>query len=199
MRKKRIWYPGAMYHVMNRGVNHQNIFGDQADYEYFRVLLEYAKKDYLFVLHAYCFMTNHFHLLLETKEEAIWKIMKKIGESYAGYYNDKYERDGPLFRGRYRAVIVEDDTYFLQVSRYITLNPVQAGMVTAAEHYKWSSYQTFLGMADDRITDTEKTLAYFKHQSRLKYREFVEDKVSYIAYESQIQKEIKEDDLWLPW
>lgn len=184
---------------MNRGRSHQNIFLDSEDHEYFLILLRHVKKKYPYVLHAYCLMTNHYHLLLQTKEEEIWKIMQLIGESYVRYYNTKYGKDGPLFRGRYHAVIIENDTYFLQTSRYITLNPVKAGMVTGAEHYKWSSYQTILGMSDDKLTETEKTLAYFKDRERIRYQEFVEDQMSHLAYESQIQKEMKEDDLWLPW
>ena len=83
MRKKREWYKGAIYHVMNRGINHMDLYCDESDYEYFLVLLKSVKKQHPYELHAYCLMTNHYHMLLETKDEEIWKIMKKIDQYYA--------------------------------------------------------------------------------------------------------------------
>ena len=116
-------------------------------------------------MHAYCLMTNHIHLLLETNVIEIGKIMQKIAGDYARTYNRKYGYRGHLFEDRYRSCLVKDDVYFLQTSRYIHLNPVKAHMVVYPEDYRWSSYRTVLGMSDDRITVKDKTLGYFKGKS----------------------------------
>ena len=123
-RKNRKWFPGAIYHIMARGNYRQNIFKDDEDFKVFLVLMQDAKTKYGFKLHAYCLMTNHYHLLLETEQTEIWKIMKRINQIYAAYYNEKYRLTGHLFQGRYKSCLVENDSYFLQTSRYIHLNPV---------------------------------------------------------------------------
>ena len=105
-----------------------------------------------------------------------------------------------MFESRYKSCLVKEDTYFLQTSRYIHFNPVKARMVTHPEEYLWSSYQTVIGIADDRITEKEKTLAYFSKNSVFYYREFVEDiGYKYIVQEQHIRKMIGEEELWLPW
>lgn len=199
MRKNRVWYQGAIYHVMNRGINHMRIYRDESDYQFFLVLMKRTLKKYSCILHCYCLMTNHYHILLETQKEEIWKIMKEIGQYYAEYFNKKYNRDGAVFRGRYNASLVENDEYFLETNRYITLNPVKAGIVKKPEQYKWCSYRTYLGLQNDQITQKGKTLNYFKNSDIKLYQQFVEEKVSHFDYEHFIQKEMKEDDLWLPW
>ena len=103
-------------------------------------------------------MTNHIHLLVETGDVEIGKFMKYMSECYAMYINHKYSYRGHVFESRYKSCLVKEDTYFLQTSRYIHLNPVKARMVTHPEEYLWSSYQTVIGIADDRITEKEKTL-----------------------------------------
>lgn len=104
-----------------------------------------------------------------------------------------------MFEGRFKSCIVKDDSYFLQTSRYIHMNPVKAKITAHPEDYPWSSYRTILRMKDDRITQPEKTLAFFK-QSIFYYREFVEDAThKYKINENMIQKEIGEDEAWLPW
>lgn len=197
-RKLREWYSGEIMHVINRGINHQNIFLEETDFQYFIFLLKETKKKHDFILHAYCIMTNHFHLLIETKDVEIWTIMKRIDQLYACYFNEKYGRDGGLFRGRYRAGEIDNDDYFLQTSRYIHLNPVKAHMVEEPSHYPWSSYRTLLGMTDDKLTEVTKTLKYFKNEDRSLYKEFVESRINYNQLESRICKELGNDE-WLPW
>ena len=139
IRQKRIWYPGATYHAMARGIR------------------------------------------------------------YASYYNQRYGYHGHVFEGRFKSCIVKDDSYFLQTSRYIHMNPVKAKITAHPEDYPWSSYRTILRMTNDRIIQPEKTLAFFK-QSIFYYREFVEDAThKYKINENMIQKEIGEDETWLPW
>ncbi|MDD3174472.1 MAG: transposase [Herbinix sp.] len=102
------------------------------------------QKRYPFDLHAYCLMTNHYHLLIETKEKEIWYIMRRLSQRYTGYYIDKYGMTGHLLQGRYRSCLIREDAYFLQTSRYIHLNPVKARMTAYPENYLWSNYQTFV-------------------------------------------------------
>ena len=145
-------------------------------------------------------MTNHYYLLVETSEYEVWKFMKNLAHNYAQYYNSVNAFQGHLFEGRYKSCLVQDDAYFLQTSRYIHLNPVKARMAAHPEDYRWSSYRTVLGMSDDRITEREKTLGYFKGKSVHRYRDFVEDiGHKYTVTESEIHKEIEEDEIWLPW
>ncbi|MCD7745236.1 MAG: transposase [Lachnospiraceae bacterium] len=199
-RRKREWYPGAIYHLMARGNRHQKIYGDRADFEYFLVLMEEVKKRYSYEVHSYCLMTNHFHLLLETKDIEIWRIMKWLMQVYAQYYNIKYGFDGHLFQGRYRSCLVEDDAYFLQTSRYIHLNPVKAKMVDHPEDYEWSSYQALIGMRDRPCVTLERIWSYFKKPQGQAYRIFVDETPEGAeAYEKSIQTSMKEDDEWLPW
>ena len=197
-RKNRKWFPGAIYHIMARGNYRQNIFKDDEDFKVFLVLMQDAKTKYGFKLHAYCLMTNHYHLLLETEQTEIWKIMKRINQIYAAYYNEKYRLTGHLFQGRYKSCLVENDSYFLQTSRYIHLNPVKAKMVPRAEAYPWSSYSTLIGMKQEMIVEVKRTYAYFKEPQNFAYRNYVED-TTLNRYEAEIQKSMGEDDLWLPW
>ena len=197
-RKNIKWFPGAIYHIMARGNYRQNIFKDDEDFKVFLVLMQDAKTKYGFKLHAYCLMTNHYHLLLETEQTEIWKIMKRINQIYAAYYNEKYRLTGHLFQGRYKSCLVENDSYFLQTSRYIHLNPVKAKMVPRAEAYPWSSYSTLIGMKQEMIVEVKRTYAYFKEPQNFAYRNFVED-TTLNRYEAEIQKSMGEDDLWLPW
>ena len=199
-RKQREWYPGAIYHLMERGIRRQEIFKEEMDYQMFLAILKKVVESYETTVHAYCLMTNHIHLLLETNVSEIGRIMQKIAGDYARTYNRKYGYRGHLFEDRYKSCLVKDDAYFLQTSRYIHLNPVKARMAAHPEDYRWSSYRTVLGMSDDRITVREKTLGYFKGKSVHRYRDFVEDiGHKYTVTETEIHKEIEEDEIWLPW
>ena len=185
---------------MARGIRRMQIFDDDSDYQVFMTIMKHVFTKFDCILHAYCLMTNHFHLLLETDDVEIGKIMKQLLHDYSMYYNQKHRYKGHLFEGRYVSCLVEDDPYFMQTGRYIHLNPVKAHMVTAPEHYKWSSYRTILGMMDDGMTDRIKTLSYFKKDQIFYYREFIEDVAhKYITEENLIRKSVGEDELWLPW
>lgn len=141
-RKKREWFPGAVYHIIHRGVRKQVLFEEEYDYQMFLYIMRLALDEYKCILHAYCLMTNHVHLLLETTDYEVGKFMKFLSERYAMYYNRKYCYIGHVFESRYKSCLVKDDAYFLQTSRYIHLNPVKAMMVSRPEHYRWSSYNT---------------------------------------------------------
>ncbi len=199
-RRLRAWFPGAVYHIMHRGVRRKQIFEDETDYQMLLQILRTSLDKYNCILHAYCLMTNHIHLLIETGDVEIGKFMKYMSECYAMYINHKYCYRGHVFESRYKSCLVREDTYFLQTSRYIHLNPVKAQMVGHPEDYLWSSYRTMIGIVDDKITENHKTLAFFSNNSVFHYRKFVEDAGhKYIVEEQYIRKVIGEDELWLPW
>lgn len=185
---------------MQRGVRRKAVFTGALDCQVFLTLLTKVVERYGCKLHAYCLMTNHYHMLIETDQEPIWKLMKCLSQQYARFYNSEHGYVGHLFEGRYVSVIVKNDTYFMQVSRYIHLNPVKARMVSNPEEYLWSSYRTILRMYDDGLTTSARTLDYFRGDCIRQYRNFVEDAGNkYVIDEEQIRKEIGGDDEWLPW
>lgn len=175
---------------MNRGANHQKIFRGDFDYEIFLMILRETCKRYPFSMHAYCLMSNHYHLLLETKNDPVWDIMRLVDLKYTKYFNKRYKRDGAVFRGRYNSFPVKSDNYFLQCSRYICLNPVKAEMVDFPDEYMWSSYGTLCGICDDGLTERERTLNYFPAGDVRFYMDFVESKVDQQEYEDKIMRDI---------
>lgn len=199
-RKLRNWYPGAVYHIMHRGIRRMEIYSCDEDYQIFLSCLKAEIERYGCSVHAYCLMTNHFHLLLQTSGIEIWKLMKNLSHKYAQYYNSRHGYRGHLFENRYVSCMVEDDTYFLQTSRYIHLNPVKARMVRNPDDYYWSSFRTVVGIDDDRITECDRTLSFFTEPKCVKYRNFVEDKGHrYAVTEHEIHMRVEKEEIWLPW
>lgn len=135
-RPLRVEYPGAYYHVINRGNAGENIFHSTRDREKFLEYLEKAVERFSIIIHTYCLMTNHYHLLIETAQANLSLAMQWLNVSYAAYYNKKRQRSGHLFQGRFKSVLVEADEY---------LNPVKAGMVNSPGEFSWSSYPAFIG------------------------------------------------------
>jgi len=174
-RKQRVWAPGDTYHIMCRGNHQHNIFRDDEDREYYLVILKRVKVMHPFILRAYCLMDNHVHLLIETTKVDISKIMFYINKDYAVYFNQKYNFVGHLFQGRYRWELVETDPYYLEVSRYIHLNPVKADMVERPSLFPWSSYESYVQEDNNVLVDTDKILGYFTEPKRVRYQEFVEE------------------------
>lgn len=137
----------GIYHVMVRGINKEPIFREEKDRSRYLEVLAKVKESAPFLIHAYCLMDNHVHLLLQELEEPIGDTMKRIGSSYVYWFNRKYERVGHLFQGRFRSEAVEDDSYFLTVLRYIHQNPVKAKITRHCCEYPWSSYAVYAGAA----------------------------------------------------
>ena len=196
--------------MMSRGNRRTAIFKDHSDYIHFLHIIKLISEKHPFTIHSICLMTNHFHLVMETADIELWRIMQKILSIYAEEFNHRYGYNGHLFEGRYISSIIEDDRYFLEVSRYIHLNPVKALMVREPIAYEYSSYGLFVSEEqDDKGTDVEKllsemvdtsrVLSCFRNNPREQYRMFVEGKISHAEQELLIQKDMKEDDLWLPW
>lgn len=174
-RPLRIEYPWACYHVMNRGAARQRIFQNDNHYEIFVKLLSEIYNRFQIKIHAYCLMPNHYHLLIQTPLSNLSKAMRHIDSLYTRRHNVLQKRDGPLFRGRFKSVLVDSEKYLLKLSRYIHLNPVAAKMVCNAEEYKWSSCRAYLNKKIKPYwLSTEETLSKFgcDWQTR-KYREFL--------------------------
>lgn len=174
-RKPRIWFPGATYHITSRGNRKSTLFYNDKDRITYFKILEDTRLKYPFHLHSYCLMTNHIHLLMETINDNPKDIMKMLHANYAIYLNKRYDLEGHVFQGRYRADLIDSLNYFLTVSRYIHLNPVEAQLVTKPEEYPWSSCRTYLLNKRNRHITTAKTLSYFPEPRRINYRKFIEN------------------------
>ena len=146
-RPLRIQYPNAWYHVMNRGRRGDTVFDTKEDYQLFIDILLEAVELFALRISAYCLMSNHYHLLVQTPDSNLSRCMRHINGVYTQRFNAAYGLDGPLFRGRYKAIVVGEDRYLLQLVRYIHKNPLRAGMVESIEQYEWSSHRGYLSTA----------------------------------------------------
>lgn len=138
-RKPRVEFEGAVYHVIKRGNNRAYIFQSREDKEDFLKCLEAANDEAAFNLLGYVIMDNHYHLIIETKEKPLQKIMQKVNNAYSKSYNKRHHRMDHVFGGRYKALLVNDDRYLLTLLRYIHTNPVRAGIQESIAAYRWSS------------------------------------------------------------
>ena len=144
-RPLRIQFPGAFYHVYNRGVEKRPIVRDDRDRRTFMQLLSESVKKYRLRLFAYCLMDNHFHLFFQITEKNLSEAMWKLLAQFVSYINLRYDRVGPLFQGRFRSRLVQTDLYAHVLARYIHQNPAEAGRVERLEDFSWSSYPCYLG------------------------------------------------------
>lgn len=179
-RQLRIEYPGALYHVTSRGNEKKDIFKSIKDRDKFLSYLSSAWERHGAVFHAYCLMSNHFHLMVETPLGNLSWIMKHINGSYTTYFNVKHKRAGHLLQGRYKAVLVQADAYAAELSRYIHLNPVRAKMVSTPEEYRWSSCSRYLEGTEPSWLSTGLVLGYFGTEDedrRRNYRDYLYDAI----------------------
>jgi len=144
-RPLRIEYPNALYHVTSRGDRQENIYEQDGDYRLFLKTLDHVCTRYNWHCHAYCLMTNHYHLMIETPDANLSKGMRQLNGLYTQRFNHSHQRVGHVFQGRYKAIHVEKDSYLLALSRYIVLNPVRANMVKLPRQWIWSSYRATTG------------------------------------------------------
>ena len=176
-RPVRIEYPGAVYHVICRGNNRQGIFKDDQDRTtYLEKLSLYCEQKEVELL-CYCLLPNHLHLLLETPQANLSKLMQPFQTSYTLYFNRRHRHTGHVFEQRYKAFLVDRDNYLLQVSRYIHLNPVGVRMVERPQDYRWSSYKAYLRDEKSSRLNREVILGQFEGKGRRRvsrYRDFVE-------------------------
>ncbi|MFZ3578049.1 REP-associated tyrosine transposase [Virgibacillus sp. DJP39] len=175
-RKTRIWQPNYFYHIVCRGNRRDALFKDESDFKTFLHMLTAVKEKAPFELASYCLMTNHFHLQMRSKEQPISKVMSLLNKRYADYYNTKNGITGHVFEKRYYDSIINSKQGMLEISRYIHLNPVKAGMVRTAESYQWSSYHYYLHMLSHQMVSMNLILDCFsgnEMEKRKKYQEFV--------------------------
>lgn len=175
-RPLRIEYEGALYHVTARGNERGKVFFSKTDYRKFKEYLREGQIKYGFILHCYVCMTNHYHLLIETPEKNLSKIMHYLNSSYTTYINIKRKRSGHLFQGRYKAILVDRDSYLLELSRYLHMNPVRANMVDRPEEYLHSSYAAYITDSDGLVHTTDLLSMFSKDTKAAKqrYKIFVE-------------------------
>lgn len=151
-RQPRLIVPQQPHHLIQRGNNRQPIFRDDADYQRFLVWLKESARFYEVAIHAYVLMPNHIHLLVTpANATGLALMMQKVGRFYVPWFNQKYERTGGLFEGRFRTSLIDSDRYFMTCSRYIELNPVRAGLSVAPDGYPWSSYAHHAGIRLDTL------------------------------------------------
>jgi len=175
----RIEYEGGFYHVTSRGNARQDIFTDTKDYRTFLTILADVVEQYRWIVHAYCLMGNHYHLLVETPRANLSRGMRHLNGVYTQKYNRNHNSVGHLFQGRYKAFVVEKDAYLLELGRYIVLNPVLAGLVHSPEEWSWSSYGATTGMRpQESFLHTDWLLGLFspsKSHARERYASFVKE------------------------
>ena len=180
-RPLRIQYSGAFYHVTSRGNERKAIFKTDKDRERFLSYLQSAHERYGAVIHVYCLMSNHYHLLVETPRSNLSQILHHLNGAYTTYFNLKRQRSGHLFQGRYRAILVEKDVYCQELSRYIHLNPLRTGMVKDLREYPWASYPYYIGLKKSPSwLETGYILGYFGQEegrAQRKYKGYVEEAV----------------------
>jgi putative transposase len=176
-RPLRITYPGAIYHIINRGCRRDKIFRRIADREEFLSRLTAASSKYGIIVHGYCLMDNHFHLLVETPNENLSAFMQLLQCGYANWFKVRYKLVGPLFQSRFKSVLVEDESYLVTLSAYIHLNPVRVKIINNPESYKWSSCGIYLRNEKTELVDPSMVLEYAGGVDNYKFilSEMIED------------------------
>lgn len=181
-RKPRIEFQGAFYHVIVRGNQRRNIFKEKHEFfKYLQIIIDY-KRSYKYYLYSYVLMSNHIHLLVETRDTPLSKIMQGINQRYTMYYNRKYKTVGHLFQGRYKAILCDRDAYLLSLMKYIHMNPVRAKIAEKVSEYQWSSHHEYAKKTEQKgMIDVDQVLRMFsegKAEARKLYRAYMGDQVS---------------------
>jgi len=178
-RPLRIEYKNAFYHVIQRGLERRNIFSQHEDSAKFLYYLDNAFVRYNAIFHTYTLMSNHYHMILQTPRANLSQIMHFLNGSYAFYYNFKHKRTGPLYQGRFKDFLIEEDEYLHHLSRYIHLNPVRAGIASSPDQYIWSSYRYFTqNIVPPRYLNVDLILSKFNNnltKAKRLYKQFVCD------------------------
>lgn len=145
-RPLRLEFAGALYHVTARGNVRQAIYRDDVDRRRFLATVAHAVDRYGWLVHGYCLMKNHYHLLIETPKATLARGMRHLNGTYTQAFNRRHQRVGHLFQGRYTAILVQREPYLLELCRYVVLNPVRAGACQRPEQWPWSSYRATAGL-----------------------------------------------------
>jgi len=177
-RKPRIHIPGGLYHVMLRGNGGQDIFFSPEDYYRMFFLIQEGVERFGHRILAFCLMDNHIHLAIQVSDISLSRIMQNLSFRYTRWINSRHQRMGHLFQGRYKALLVDKDSYMLELVRYIHLNPVRAGLVATPVDYEWSGHRAYLGKEHITWLSCDAVLAQFGsavHTAREEYGRFVMD------------------------
>jgi len=180
-RQARLDAPGVFQHVIARGIEKTRIFRDEVDYRFFINRLGELVEENHFDCFAWVLLPNHFHLLLRTGHIPLATFMRRLMTSYATYYNRRHKRSGHLFQNRYKSFVCEEDPYFLELVRYIHLNPLRSGLVKDMEElkrYPWCGFRVLMGIYKNSWQEVDEVLKYFGNQvgeARAAYRKFMED------------------------
>jgi putative transposase len=177
-RRPRIDIPDTVFHIYIRGHNKSSIFLDDQDRYTFLKYLRRASERCPWDLLGYCLMDNHYHLQVKRLSITLGATMHHLNTLYAGYFNYRYAQAGHVFQNRFHSIPVEVDSYLLALSRYIHLNPVEAGLVGRPQEYRWSSYREFIGGPSEGLIKSAlvlDTLSENRERQQTLYREFVED------------------------
>ncbi|MFQ5839326.1 MAG: transposase [Candidatus Methylomirabilales bacterium] len=193
-RPLRIVFPQAYYHIMNRGLTAQAVFTERSDRALFLNLLAECHEMWGIRVIAYCLLDTHYHLLLQTPEANLSRVMRHLDGLYTQRYNRRHKRDGPLFRGRYKAIVIEAEAYLLAVARYIHQNPVAVRLVRVPEAYAWSSCRMYVKEEPPPSwLDVDQLLSRFPRKGR---------REAFLAFmRSKIEEPVKlfyESRRWMP-
>jgi putative transposase len=176
-RTPRLSFAGALYHITGRGINKQPIFYDDEDRTSFLAAVQNSVRRHNWLCHCFCLLPNHHHMLVETPEGNISAAMHYFLGLFARFFNRKYSRVGHVFQNRFHSILVQKESYLLQLNRYISLNPVRANLVSDPAEWQWSSYPAYIGkVLTPKFLHTDWILAQFhedKALARLRYKNFV--------------------------
>jgi putative transposase len=179
-RLPRLFVPGGYYHVILRGNHREPLFGCPADRQVLNDIVEDAIDRYGARIHAFCWMTNHLHALIQISDRPLGRVVQTIAQRYSRYRHQRLHTCGHLFERRHRAKLIDVDAYFLTVLRYIHLNPVKARLVDDPANYPWSSHRAFIGKETIPWLTTTFALSLFSNHlahARAAYRRFMLEKV----------------------
>ena len=190
-RALRVQYDGALYHVSSRGNERKPVFRDRDDRRMFLDVLQTVNERYNWLCHAYCLMTNHYHVVIETVDGELSVGMRQLNGVYTQRFNRKHRRAGHLFQGRFKAILIERESYLLAVCRYVVLNPVRARVVEYPAKWEWSSFNgTRGGQAPHPCLATDWVLGQFakdRARAQREYQRFVEEGIGGESVWSDVQ------------
>jgi putative transposase len=193
-RPLRIEYPDAVYHVTSRGNARNDIFLNDQDRNDFLNLLANIVKRYNWLCHAYCLMDNHYHLLVETPDGNLSQGMRQLNGIYTQKYNWRHNKTGHVFQGRYKAILVDKESYLLELCRYVVLNPIRAAIITKLQEWNWSSYKATAGFKTvGEYLTTDWLLGFFsknKTEAQKLYRKFVREGIAIKSPWEELQGQV---------
>ena len=172
-RRPRLFAPGLLYHVIVRGNQRRKTFYDERDYRVYLGRLARYRQRYGYIIHAYCLMPNHVHLLVESGRSPLGKFMQGLQQSYSQYFNLRHRKVGHVFQGRYQAIVCQKEAYLLELLRYIHLNPLRAGLSKDPKGYPYTGHQAYLQGKPTEIIDPRKILTMVGGPAG--YRNFIRD------------------------